>query len=440
VFNYYFGLALRSLKRNVVLTVLMIAAIGVGIGASMTTLTLFRAMSDDPIPEKSRRLFAVQIDNWGPKKHGVGTGDQENLEQQVSYTDAMALIKAHAAPRQTTMYVTGLALTPSNPDVRPFQVQVRATYTDFFPMFDVPFRYGSGWAATEDEDRAEVVVISRELNDKVFGGANSVGKTVNLDNRDYRVVGVLDTWQPTPKFYDLNNNLYGKSEEVYLPFTRAIEAQMESWGNTNCSGDIGGTGWEGRLQSECVWVQYWAELASPTDAERYRTYITHYAADQQRAGRFSWPAHIKVRNVREWLTYLHVVSNEVRILVLVSFSFLFVCLLNAMGLMLAKIMGRSADIGVRRALGANRTAIFGQCLIEAAVVGFAGGLVGLALTGLGLMGLRVLLSEQVNRLAHLSVSDIAIAVALSVIATTIAGLYPTWRAAHIQPAWQLKAQ
>jgi hypothetical protein len=53
VFNYYFGLALRSLKRNVVLTVLMIAAIGVGIGASMTTLTLFRAMSDDPIPEKS---------------------------------------------------------------------------------------------------------------------------------------------------------------------------------------------------------------------------------------------------------------------------------------------------------------------------------------------------------------------------------------------------
>jgi energy-coupling factor transporter ATP-binding protein EcfA2 len=52
VFSYYFNLALRSLKRNVVLTALMIAAIGVGIGASMTTLTVFRAMSGDPIPAK----------------------------------------------------------------------------------------------------------------------------------------------------------------------------------------------------------------------------------------------------------------------------------------------------------------------------------------------------------------------------------------------------
>ncbi len=53
MFNYYLGLALRSLKRNIVLTVLMIAAIGVGIGASMTTLTVFRAMDSDPIPQKS---------------------------------------------------------------------------------------------------------------------------------------------------------------------------------------------------------------------------------------------------------------------------------------------------------------------------------------------------------------------------------------------------
>jgi putative ABC transport system permease protein len=144
--------------------------------------------------------------------------------------------------------------------------------------------------------------------------------------------------------------------------------------------------------------------------------------------------------VREWLTYQHVVSQEVRILVLVSFSFLVVCLLNAMGLMLAKIMGRAPDIGVRRALGANRGAIFAQCLIEAAVVGFAGGLLGLILTGLGLFGLRALLSEEASRLTDLSFSNITIAVLVSVFSTMLAGLYPTWRAAHVQPAWQLKAQ
>ncbi|HXI48281.1 MAG TPA: ABC transporter permease [Steroidobacteraceae bacterium] len=440
MFYYYFGLAVRSLKRNIVLTVLMIAAVGVGIGASMTTLTVFRAMDSDPIPQKSRQLFAVQIDNWGPNSTGVTAGDAEHFQEQISYLDAVALMNARAAHRQSAMYVTGAALTPANPDVLPFQVQIRAAYADFFGMFDTPFLMGGPWSAADDEGHADVVVISRELNDKVFSGANSIGKMVNLDNHEYRVVGVMGSWEPVPKFYDLNNNAYGKSAEVYLPFTRAIDSQMQSWGNNNCNGNAGEPGWEGRLRSECVWLQFWAELPTAADVEHYRSYLNNYASDQQRLGRFTWPAHTRIRDVREWLVYQHAVSTEVRILVLVSFSFLLVCLLNAMGLMLAKIMGRAGDIGVRRALGASRRAIFGQCLIEAGVVGLAGGLLGLFLTALGLMGLRSLLSEEVTRLTHFSPADITIAVTLAVVATTLAGLYPTWRAAQVQPAWQLKAQ
>jgi putative ABC transport system permease protein len=441
MFNYYFRLALRSLGRNVVLTVLMIAAIGVGIGASMTTLTVFRAMAGDPIPNKSRQLFAIQIDNWGPHVSGLNVGDEEHLQEQISYPDATGLMTARAAYRQSAMYTTGFALTPPNPDLRPFQVQARAAYADFFPMFDVPFRFGGPWSRADDDGHADVVVLGRELNDKVFGGANSVGKTLNLDGHEYRVVGVLDRWEPTPKFYDLNNDKYGKSEEAFIPFTRAVDQHLTTWGNNNCGGDsLPAPGWEGRLHSECLWIQFWAELPTAADAGRYRTFLNGYAAEQRRLGRFHWAPHTKIRNAREWLAYRHAVSNEVRILVLVSFSFLFVCLLNAMGLMLAKIMGRAGDIGVRRALGANRRAIFAQCLIEAGVVGLAGGLLGLVLTALGLMGLRALLSDDVNRLTHFGVTDVAIAVTLSVAATILAGLYPTWRAAHVQPAWQLKAQ
>jgi putative ABC transport system permease protein len=439
MFAYYLGLALRSLRRNVVLTLLMIAAIGVGIGASMTTLTVFRAMAADPIPEKSSQLFAVQIDNWGPDKQRVVPGNMDGLQEQISYVDAMNLMNARAAHRQSAMYATGFALTPSNPQLLPFQVHGRAAYADIFPMFAMPFRYGSPWRAQDDAAHANVVVLSRELNDKVFGGADSVGKTLNLDSHEYRVVGVLDRWGPIPNFYDLNNDKYGKPEDLFLPFTSAIDARMESWGNYNCSGNVQ-AGWEGRIHGECIWVQFWAELPTAADAARYRSYLDNYASEQKRSGRFSWPAHTQARDVRDWLVYQHAVSDEVRILVLVSFSFLFVCLLNAMGLMLAKIMGRSGDISVRRALGANRRAIFAQCLIEAGVVGLAGGLVGLGLTALGLIGLRSLLSDEVNRLTHFNIPDICLAVALGVAATILAGLYPTWRAVRVQPAWQLKAQ
>jgi putative ABC transport system permease protein len=194
------------------------------------------------------------------------------------------------------------------------------------------------------------------------------------------------------------------------------------------------------LRSECVWVQFWAELPTAAAVADYRRFLQNYAAQQQASGRFQWPPHTAIKNVREWLAYEEVVSDEFRILVLVSFSFLFVCLLNAMGLMLAKTMGRARDIGVRRALGADRSAIFAQCLIESGVIGLAGAAVGLLLTALGLLGLRTLLSRDIANLTHLDVIDVSVVIALAVSTTLLAGLYPTWRATHIQPAWQLKAQ
>jgi putative ABC transport system permease protein len=437
MFGYYVGLAVRSLRRNIVLTALMVAAIGVGIGASMTMLTVFRAMGGDPIPQKSRQLFVPQIDNWGPADHMLNMGDK--LEDQLSYIDAMALMHAHAAPHQTATYAVGFAVTPSDPQLLPFKVQARATYTDFFDMFDVPFRYGRAWSASEDRNRAPVVVISRELNDKLFAGANSVGRTINLDSEDYRVIGVLQHWQPTPRFYDLTTSPFGESEQVYLPFTRAIDRQINTWGNMNCA-KRSDPGWQGLLDSNCIWIQFWVELPSAAAAQNYRRWLNNYAAEQQHTGRFSWPAYTQLRDLRAWLKYRHVVSDEARIMVLVSFSFLFVCVLNAMGLMLAKFMGRAADIGVRRALGANRRAILAQCLIEAAVVGVAGGALGVGLTALGLMGLRSVLSREALELTHMDLPGVGIAMVLAVAATIIAALYPTWRAADIQPAWQLKSQ
>jgi putative ABC transport system permease protein len=182
------------------------------------------------------------------------------------------------------------------------------------------------------------------------------------------------------------------------------------------------------------------ELPTEADAKAYRAFLNNYAAEQQRLGRFHWPPHTQLRDVNEWLQYRHIVPSEVRILILVSFGFLLVCLMNAMGLMLAKIMGRAADIGVRRALGASRRAIFAQCLIETGVVGLAGGILGLALTAIGLLAARSLLTKEFVALAHLDWADTGIAVLLAVGATVLAGLYPTWRATHVQPAWQLKAQ
>jgi putative ABC transport system permease protein len=437
MFRYYFRLGIRSLRRNIVLTMLMIAAIAVGIGACMTALTVFRAMSGDPIPQKSSQLFAPQIDNWGPDNHNGGSPDR--LEPQLSYIDVVSLMRAHAAKRQTGMYAARLTLRPADPGQKPTKILARAANSDFFPMFEVPFKYGRAWSASDDENRAAVIVLSREMNEKLFGAANSVGKTVRLGEDTYTVSGVLDEWRPLPRFYDLAIRPFGDGDSVFMPFSTAIDKHLSNVGSTQCNGDVD-PGWEGRLRSDCIWLQYWAELPSAAEVQNYRAFLNNYASEQQRLGRFHWPPHTQLRDVNEWLSYRHIVPSEVRILILVSFGFLLVCLMNAMGLMLAKIMGRAGDIGVRRALGASRRAIFTQCLIETGVVGLAGGILGLGLTGLGLWAARSLLDKQFVALAHLDLTDTAIAVLLAVGATVLAGIYPTWRAAHVQPAWQLKSQ
>ncbi len=442
MFHYYCVLAFRSLRRNVGLSVLMVAAIGVGIGASMTTFCVFSAMDADPIAYKATQLYVPQIENWDPRNHSLDSSEMpDGLSDQLTYRDAIALMQAHAAPRQTALYETLFTVTPSDPQLLPFRVGARAGYADLFAMFDVPFAYGGPWTAADDQAHTPVAVISRALNDRLFGGADSVGKVLRLDKDEYRIVGVLRDWNPVPRYYDLQDAFGNTPDDVLVPFTRAIDEHKLTGESSNCSGSgppVGG--WNGWLRSECIWLQFWVELPTAADGARYRAFLRNYAQAQRSSGRFQWAARTRLRDLSQWLSYENVVSSEVRILLVLGFAFLLVCLINATGLMLAKVMFRSTDTGVRRALGADRRAVFVQGLVEALVVGGVGAIVGVGLTLLGLYGLRELLTREAMVLARMHPSELVIAVALAVAATVLAGAYPAWRATRVQPAWQLKAQ
>jgi putative ABC transport system permease protein len=435
MFAYYFHLGVRSLRRNPALTALMVIAVGVGVAASMITYTVFRATSGDPIPQKSSSLYIAQIDNYGPD--GNDNGEPLPL---LTYTDALTLMKAHQAKRQAVMYPTASSVVPDDAQRLPFTVRSYATSGDFFAMFDVPFLYGTGWAAADDEAHASVAVISRKLNDKVFGGINSVGREINLDGNRFRIAGVTDHWDPVPRFFDLDSgNGFGAAGQIYLSFNRAIDLKKKSAGGSLCNRPQGGHDWASWLRSECVWLSVWTELPSATDADRYRSFLRNYAADQQHAGRFSWAPNVRLLSVREWLHQRHVVPKEATISLLVAFSFLLICLVNTIGLLLAKFMRRAPEIGVRRALGASRGSIYKQFLVEAAIIGVAGGVLGVLLTGLGMLGTGLVFAPQIAKLAQLDFSLVALTLLVAIVATVAAAFYPTWRAAHVQPAWQLKS-
>jgi putative ABC transport system permease protein len=434
MFGYYLDLALRSLKLNPVLTALMVLALGLGIGASITTLTVLKLLSGDPIPQKSARLFHPEIDPLPAQGYTPGL-TKPPWGGLMTYTDAMTLLHARKSERQVVFALTGAKVKPQRADQKPFFSDGVMTTADFFAMFDAPFEYGSGWNEQDGESRARVVVIAGFLNDKLFDGKDSTGKTLRINDHDYRIIGVLKPWAPQPRFYalELGGRSYGNGDAVFLPLQSARADKMNPQ-NVNC--------WDTANVSQletapCVFVSMWVELRSASDAAAYKTFLSNYAQQQIALGRFHRP-EVVLPDVMQFLRDEQVVPDDVRLQAWLAFGFLLICVVNTVGLLLAKCLRRSREIGVRRALGATRRAIFAQFMVESGMVGIAGGVLGLIFAELGLLAVRLQPAQYAN-LAHLDVSMFVVTFAIALVASLIAGLLPAWRACVVTPAPQLKS-
>ena len=431
---YYFKLGLRSLRRNPFLTALMILTLAIGVAASMSTLTVLRAMSGDPIPHKSDRLFVVQVDNY-PADTEVG----EEPSDHVSWLDAKELLNAGDGLRRSAMYAVGGVTEFA--DGSNSLVSGMAVNRDFFAMFEVPFRFGNAWSAESDAQGADEVVLSDAFAHRLYGDADPTGKTLRVMGRDRTIVGVLADWQPMPKYYWLvgGPNRFSETDDVFVPLHNALANELDPNGNVNCSGDGPEPGFTGLLNSECVFMQYWVELAGLADREAYRSRLAAYVETQKTLGRLPVGERSRLLNVTEWMRVQRVLGDDTILQTLLAAGFLLVCIVNTVGLLLAKFSGHAGEIGVRRALGATRRQLFQQYLIQAGVIGLAGGVLGVGLTfgGLALIARQ---SAEVAAVARMDSTMLLVTLGVAILAAVLAGLLPTWRACQTLPAIQLKTQ
>lgn len=436
MFGYYFDLALRSFRASKALTALMVIAIGLGVGACMTTLTVFRVLAGDPIPHKSQRLFNVQLDA-GPKLDYT-PGDEPTL--QLTRFDAEALLRDKRGVHQVAMTGSFTIVDPAGsglPERTPLMSSARYTSSDFFAMFDAPLLKGRAWSTAEDDAQARVVVIARELAEQLFGdAAQALGKNLRLRDKDFSIIGVLADWRPAPHYFDLTLGAFAQAAQIYLPLQTSLALNMGSTGSTSC---WGANRSPRDINAPCAWLQYWVQLDNAEQVESYRRYLHSYSAQQGSAGRFERPPNARLTPVMDWLRQRQVIPNDIRLQLWLAGGFLLVCLVNTVGLLLSKCLRRSGEIGVRRALGASRRAVFMQFLVEAGVLGLAGGLLGLLLTWAGLAAVRLNPSDYA-KLATLDGGMLAATLAVAVLSALLAGLLPAWRACQVAPALQLKTQ
>ncbi len=437
MFLYNLRLSWNSLLRNPVMSLMTVGAIGLGIAVASSFTTIFYMMSADPLPHKSDVIHYVRLDSWNPER-AWDDDHPERPPNQLTYRDAVAVMESDIPTYSTAAYWASLFVYPEDEKERPFETDVRLCHRGFFPIFDVPFVHGGPWDQRADAGPDPVVVIDDATNQRLFGGENSVGRKIRIAQRHFTVTGVLAPWRPMLKLYDVHNDPTSAPEEIYMPFGHARDLEIRSSGNTSNWKHYDNSEFANFLASEAVWIQMWAQLETPDQIARYQTFLDGYAEDQRAAGRFQRPNNNWIQPLREWHDEMGVVPPESKALVIIALLFLAVSSINLIGLLLGKYLARAPEVGVRRALGASRRAIFTQHIVECQLLGLLGGGLGLVLSMAALHGINRMFENQMG--FQLDLTMVAVGFGLALISGLIAGVYPAWRICSTPPAIHLKTQ
>ena len=449
MFTYHVKTALVSIRRNPVLSALMVLAIGLGISVFLSLYTGYHLLQQDPLPEKSDRVYRVLMDSWGIDfPSPMSQPDEPNF--LMTYIDAVNLRRSDIPTHQSAMYRATVYLHPErSPDtLRPGQEQLpvrqdlRLAYNDFFPMFDVPFLFGGPWSDAADENAEPVMVLSRDANQALFNGEDSVGRRVFVERGLYTVVGVLDAWRPTPLFYNMLDAGIGTNEpaELFAPFMLGDVNEWRVAGMNSGWKNYEGTSWAAWTASEQTWLQYWAQLDDADQKNAYLDFMDAYAADQKALGRFPRdPVNNQLYDIPKWVrAATQQISGAARGFLMIGGLFLLICVTNLVSMLLGKFLEGNRETALRRALGAPQSAIFSQRLIEVGMLGVAGGVLGLVFTQALLVGIRRSF-EIPEAYASLNFYLFSLALVMALLAGVAAGILPAWRACRVPPASHLNA-
>jgi putative ABC transport system permease protein len=441
--NYAVELGLRGLLRQPRTMALSIVTLGLGLAAVMTMLTLLSMLSADPLPGLSQHLYLGWVDSRETPKTGSAVADDNASPPSLwKLADVQAMAAAHPQVRQTALVTTDLTVA-SLDGHRSDRSQAVLSLGPMSSMFGVPLLHGRFWTAQEEQSRARVVVIDRNTSLELLGTGNGVGRELRVGKDVFRVIGISGRWAPQPRFHFLQegSSAWGddRDDNTFIPALAAIDAGVVPLNIRDCDVEKADGFHVDEVDIQaCRWLVLWAELRTPEQVATFRDDLADYASDRHAAGIFPRSPRARLYSVRQWLSANRVVPDSVRLNLWLALGLLTLCMVNVAGLLAARFVHRSGELGVRRVLGAPRRSIVLQCLTEAGVAGLLGGLLALPLTLFGLWVIR-LQAQDYTDMARFNPGMFLTLLTLATATGLLVGLLPAWRAARLEPALQVKS-
>jgi putative ABC transport system permease protein len=425
---YHLRLAVRSLRRDAGLSATIVVVLAVAAGI-FSTAVMHYLRTYERVEALAPTVHQVEIpaSRETLREAFAGSNNAPNIvasRSRVSFPNYRVLAGSGLGARQAGTFRGRVQIAGEGEAalrVPPRPRCVRFAGRELFGMFAMRFREGGAWTAADEASGAAVVVLGRALAGQLFDGGPGVGRTVMVDDRPFRVAGVLADEQPFSPEWD-RVVTGGAQDALYLPFEE--HARLRSRPDAQLVLAPVGPSYADLLGSSTVAVTFWIDLPTPALREGYSRYLA---------------GTLGARGVPYVLRDLATLRRDLgipRTVMTFFVSLTFLVLLGAgmvtMRLQFAKSLMRQGELSIFRAVGAPRGALVMRQVLEAAVLAAVAGAAAALVAGPSAFLYNRLVADTDIPLV-LTAPSFAITFAMTLVIGTLAAVYPAWRAAARRP-------
>ncbi len=276
-----------------------------------------------------------------------------------------------------------------------FDATIEATVPGYDTIRNITVDSGRFITGPDIDNRTLIAIIGAEVADELFGTRNVIGETLTISGQDFTVVGILEEQGTT--------SMTSNDSKIMIPFTLAE-----------------------RMFNQKGISTFYASAASPDDVTTAQYAIEDYLLAKYNNDEDAF-------SIQKQSDMLESLSSMTATMTLMLGGIAGISLLvggiGIMNIMLVSVTERTREIGIRKAIGAGRSAILTQFLIESLVISGLGGVIGLLLS----LGLMSILESALSMPLSLSLSVIELALGFSILIGVVFGLYPANRASKLRP-------
>ena len=403
-------MALSTLLANKLRSFLTVFGVVIGIITVMLIASIISGI--DVAVKKEVESFgtrSIYISKYNPGIHIGRLSREERMRKELTYEDSVALsglptVELSVPFLDITNNFFGQKLLVSGGGKTTASVALQGTLPEFEKAGTQVISEGRFFSEFESDNRENVCVVGSQVADDFFRFGSPVGQQIKIGADEFRVVGVLqkrEQFLPSGGSDDQNN-------VIYIPFTVAKKLKPNA---------------------DDIYVLAVAKTGMMDEAKDQVRDLLRI----RRQVPFTSPDNFGIETSESILDNFRSITAGLAIaMVVISSVGLMVGGIGVMNIMLVSVTERTREIGVRKAIGARRSDIMWQFLIEAATLTGIGGLVGLSIGWLMTLLLRLLLPSYVPLWAPIGGFVASVGIGL------IFGIWPAWKAARLDPIESLR--